>query len=146
MRATAKEKFMKRIHKMFTALCAAIAAIVLAISFAACGNAAGTYKFSSMEVDMGGMKVSVTAGEAFMGMTITEDAFVLELKDDNTWTMSVNFGGATDVTEGEWSAEGSTVTLTDDSGVSQSGKLDGKNFILSSEVEGMSASITFTKQ
>ena len=116
---------MKRIHKMFTALCAAIAAIVLAISFAACGNAAGTYKFSSMEVDMGGMKVSVTAGEAFMGMTITEDAFVLELKDDNTWTMSVNFGGATDVTEGEWSAEGSTVTLTDDSGVSQSGKLDG---------------------
>lgn len=146
MRATAKEKFMKRIHKMFTALCAAIAAVVLAISFAACGNAAGTYKFSSMEVDMGGMKVSVTAGEAFMGMTITEDAFVLELKDDNTWTMSVNFGGATDVTEGEWSAEGSTVTLTDDSGVSQSGKLDGKNFILSSEVEGMSASITFTKQ
>lgn len=146
MRATAKEKFMKRIHKMFTALCAAIAAIVLAISFAACGNAAGTYKFSSMEVDMGGMKVSVTAGEAFMGMTITEDAFVLELKDDNTWTMSVNFGGATDVTEGEWSAEGSTVTLTDDSGVSQSGKLDGKNFILSSDVEGMSASITFTKQ
>lgn len=146
MRATAKEKFMKRIHKMFTALCAAIAAIVLAISFAACGNAAGTYKFSSMEVDMGGMKVSVTAGEAFMGMTITEDAFVLELKDDNTWTMSVNFGGATDVTEGEWSAEGSTVTLTDDSGESQSGKLDGKNFILSSDVEGMSASITFTKQ
>ena len=137
---------MKRIHKMFTALCAAIAAVVLAISFAACGNAAGTYKFSSMEVDMGGMKVSVTAGEAFMGMTITEDAFVLELKDDNTWTMSVNFGGADDVTEGEWSAEGSTVTLTDDSGVSQSGKLDGKNFILSSEVEGMSASITFTKQ
>ena len=137
---------MKRIHKMFTALCAAIAAIVLAISFAACGNAAGTYKFSSMEVDMGGMKVSVTAGEAFMGMTITEDAFVLELKDDNTWTMSVNFGGTTDVTEGEWSAEGSTVTLTDDSGVSQSGKLDGKNFILSSDVEGMSASITFTKQ
>ena len=146
MRATAKEKFMKRIHKMFTALCAAIAAVVLAISFAACGNAAGTYKFSSMEVDMGGMKVSVTAGEAFMGMTITEDAFVLELNDDNTWTMSVNFGGATDVTEGEWSAEGSTVTLTDDSGVSQSGKLDGKNFILSSDVEGMSASITFTKQ
>lgn len=146
MRATAKEKFMKRIHKMFTALCAAIAAVVLAISFAACGNAAGTYKFSSMEVDMGGMKVSVTAGEAFMGMTITEDAFVLELKDDNTWTMSVNFGGTTDVTEGEWSAEGSTVTLTDDSGVSQSGKLDGKNFILSSDVEGMSASITFTKQ
>lgn len=146
MRATAKEKFMKRIHKMFTALCAAIAAIVLAISFAACGNAAGTYKFSSMEVDMGGMKVSVTAGEAFMGMTITEDAFVLELKDDNTWTMSVNFGGSTDVTEGEWSAEGSTVTLTDDSGVSQSGKLDGKNFILSSDVEGMTASITFTKQ
>lgn len=146
MRATAKEKFMKRIHKMFTALCAAIAAVVLAISFAACGNAAGTYKFSSMEVDMGGMKVSVTAGEAFMGMTITEDAFVLELKDDNTWTMSVNFGGATDVTEGEWSAEGSTVTLTDDSGESQSGKLDGKNFILSSDVEGMSASITFTKQ
>lgn len=137
---------MKRIHKMFTALCAAIAAVVLAISFAACGNAAGTYKFSSMEVDMGGMKVSVTAGEAFMGMTITEDAFVLELKDDNTWTMSVNFGGATDVTEGEWSAEGSTVTLTDDSGESQSGKLDGKNFILSSDVEGMSASITFTKQ
>lgn len=137
---------MKRIHKMFTALCAAIAAVVLAISFAACGNAAGTYKFSSMEVDMGGMKVSVTAGEAFMGMTITEDAFVLELKDDNTWTMSVNFGGTTDVTEGEWSAEGSTVTLTDDSGVSQSGKLDGKNFILSSDVEGMSASITFTKQ
>ena len=137
---------MKRIHKMFTALCAAIAAVVLAISFAACGNAAGTYKFSSMEVDMGGMKVSVTAGEAFMGMTITEDAFVLELKDDNTWTMSVNFGGTTDVTEGEWSAEGSTVTLTDDSGESQSGKLDGKNFILSSDVEGMSASITFTKQ
>lgn len=146
MRATAKEKFMKRIHKMFTALCAAIAAVVLAISFAACGNATGTYKFSSMEVDMGGMKVSVTAGEAFMGMTITEDAFVLELKDDNTWTMSVNFGGSADVTEGEWSAEGSTVTLTDDSGVSQSGKLDGKNFILSSDVEGMSASITFTKQ
>ena len=57
MRATAKEKFMKRIHKMFTALCAAIAAVVLAISFAACGNAAGTYKFSSMELDMGGMKV-----------------------------------------------------------------------------------------
>ncbi len=137
---------MKKMKKIATAIVAALAAVVLAVAFAACaGNYAGTYKFSSMNMDMGGVTVELKANEAFMGVTITEDAYVLEVKDDNTWTLSVNFMGETAVESGTWRDDGGLILVASD-GSEQSVDVNGNNLVMSYSDSDMSASITFVKQ
>lgn len=72
---------------------AAVVFAVLLVCMAACSTGiTGTYKFSSMSMNQGGLSVEVKAGEEFMGVTITEEAYSLTVNEDNTWTMKVNVG------------------------------------------------------
>ena len=141
MRATAKEKFMKRIHKMFTALCAAIAAVVLAISFAACATdvAGKIYKFETVELNTeeelteleqaAADLVVAAAKEVMADMTIefSEDGSVVvggTIGDATTGTYTqdgdiVSFTGVNDVIAAQATASGNTLEfLTEESGFS----------------------------
>lgn len=72
---------------------AAVVFAVLLVCMAACSTGiTGTYKFSSMSMNQGGLSLEVKAGEEFMGVTITEEAYSLTVNEDNTWTMKVNVG------------------------------------------------------
>lgn len=100
---------------------AAVVFAVLLVCMAACSTGiTGTYKFSSMSMNQGGLSVEVKAGEEFMGVTITEEAYSLTVNEDNTWTMKVNVGeeftqsGTWEEKDGKYlfSAEGKNMEVT----------------------------------
>lgn len=132
--------------KFLTFISAAIAAAVIAILFAACSaNYAGTYKFDSMKMDMGGAIIEVKAGEPFNGVTITEDYVVLEIKDDETWVMTTNMGSQGATEEGTWTTNSEGIVLKASDGSEIVGKLSGKILTLSENEEGMSMTINLKK-
>lgn len=102
---------MKRTMK---ALLEAVVFLTLCLCLAACSKGiTGTYKFSSMSMNQGGLSVDVKAGEAFMGVTVTEDAYTLTVNEDNTWTMTVNMGQ--NVTQsGTWEEKDGKYVFTTD--------------------------------
>ena len=131
--------------KFLTVISAAIAAVVIAVLFAACAaNYAGTYKFDSMKMDMGGAIIEVKAGEEFSGMTLTEDFMVLEIKDDETWTMTMNMGGANSES-GTWTTNSEGIVLKDSSGEEVVGKLSGNLLTITMSQDGMSATYNLKK-
>lgn len=131
--------------KVLTIISAAIAAVVIAVLFAACSaNYAGTYKFSSMSIDMGGATVEIKAGEEFQGVTLTEDAMVLEIKDDETWTMTTNMGGSMSES-GTWTTSSEGIVLKSSDGSEIVGKLSGNTLTIEQTESGMSMSISMTK-
>ncbi len=100
---------------------AAVVFAVLLVCMAACSTGiTGTYKFSSMSMNQGGLSLEVKAGEEFMGVTITEEAYSLTVNKDNTWTMKVNVGeeftqsGTWEEKDGKYlfSAEGKSMEVT----------------------------------
>lgn len=100
---------------------AAVVFAVLLVCMAACSTGiTGTYKFSSMSMNQGGLSLEVKAGEEFMGVTITEEAYSLTVNEDNTWTMKVNVGeeftqsGTWEEKDGKYlfSAEGKNMEVT----------------------------------
>ncbi len=100
---------------------AAVVFAVLLVCMAACSTGiTGTYKFSSMSMNQGGLSLQVKAGEEFMGVTITEEAYSLTVNEDNTWTMKVNVGeeftqsGTWEEKDGKYlfSAEGKSMEVT----------------------------------
>ena len=100
---------------------AAVVSAVLLVCMAACSTGiTGTYKFSSMSMNQGGLSLEVKAGEEFMGVTITEEAYSLTVNEDNTWTMKVNVGeeftqsGTWEGKDGKYlfSAEGKSMEVT----------------------------------
>lgn len=100
---------------------AAVVFAVLLVCMAACSTGiTGTYKFSSMSMNQGGLSVEVKAGEEFMGVKITEEAYSLTVNEDNTWTMKVNVGeeftqsGTWEEKDGKYlfSAEGESMEVT----------------------------------
>ncbi len=100
---------------------AAVVFAVLLVCMAACSTGiTGTYKFSSMSMNQGGLSLEVKAGEEFMGVTITEEAYSLTVNEDNTWTMKVNVGeeftqsGTWEEKDGKYlfSAEGKSMEVT----------------------------------
>ncbi len=120
--------------KAVKGLLAAIVFLTLCLCMAACSKGiTGTYKFSSMSMQQGGMAVEVKAGEAFMGVTITEDAYTLTVNEDNTWTMKVNMGE--EMTQsGTWEEKDGKYLFTNN-GESMEVSLDGNT--LTFEQEGM---------
>ncbi len=131
--------------KVLTIISAAIAAVVIAVLFAACSaNYAGTYKFSSMSMDMGGATVEINAGEEFQGVTLTEDAIVLEIKDDETWTMTTNIGGAMTQT-GTWTTSDGGIVLTGEDGSEITATVSGNTITISETYSGTTQTITLKK-
>ena len=90
---------MKRLK---AALLAVLVAVLGLICLTACGAKEGVYKFSYMKMTQGAMTIEIKAGESYMGMTLSEDFMVLELKEDGTATMSVDGMGTTETVNGTW--------------------------------------------
>ncbi len=90
---------------------------------------AGTYKFESMSYSVGGLEISIKAGQEYLGVTVTEDFAVLELKKDGTGIFTSQ-GESTEMT---WEKDGDIIKLTAD-GETVEVKIDGDKLIL--EVDG----------
>ena len=93
---------------------AALALLMSVVLFAACGDGnsgsdpVGTYKFSSMT--MGEETYKVGDEIPGLGQKFDENYLTIELKEDNTFTMSVM--GIPGGEEGTWELDGKTLTLT----------------------------------
>lgn len=83
-------------------LLAVLVAVLGLMCLTACGAKEGVYKFSYMKMTQGAMTIEIKAGESYMGMTLSEDFMVLELKEDGTATMSVDGMGTTETVNGTW--------------------------------------------
>lgn len=135
--------------KIVTAITAALAAIILAVCFAACGaNYVGTYKFNSMKMESPGMTMEYVVGENYGGITFNEDVCTVEIKEDGTWSMSMNLLGTSQDVTGTWTTnEEGNVVLTDDAtGESQVAKLDGSTLVIEEDQSGMTMQITLKKK
>lgn len=82
---------MKRLK---TVLCAVLVAVLGLICLTACGKT-GTYKFSYMKMTQGATSIEIRAGESYMGLILSEEAFVMELREDGTASMSMDMFGET---------------------------------------------------
>ena len=81
--------------KVISAIVTAFTVLTMCICLAACAKSVeGTYKFSSMSMQNGSVSVEIKAGESYMGITVDSDAYVLTMKNDNTWTMEVKLGSS----------------------------------------------------
>ena len=120
--------------KVIAGIVSALAVVVLCMCLTACSTGiVGTYKFSKMSMTQGGISVEIKAGEEYMGVTVSEDAYTLEVKEDNTLELKVNMGQ--EMTEtGTWEEKDGKYILTID-GESIEGTLNGN--VLSFEMEGV---------
>ena len=107
--------------KVVAAFVSVIAIVAICAFMSACATGfTGTYKFSKMSMSQGGMSIEIKAGESYMGVTVNEDAYTLEIKEDNTFVLKANMGDEF-TEEGTWeerdgkyylSADGEEVEVT----------------------------------
>lgn len=103
--------------KFIAAICMAVMAVVLVVTLAACGGGnsevAGTYKLHSMYMKDNNTETTVEVGDEFMGEVITAEAYMFELRQDNTFTFTMGMGMDEPMTqEGTWALEGDKLSLT----------------------------------
>lgn len=97
----AEKKENKKMKKVLAALLSSIAIIALCIGMTACSTTfTGTWKLSKMTISAGGVTQVIEVGKEYNGMTIAADAIILEIKDDNTYTLK---GQMSDAMGGEQS-------------------------------------------
>ncbi|MDE6274202.1 MAG: hypothetical protein K2L87_04050 [Clostridiales bacterium] len=87
-----------------------VVAIIGILCLVACGgDPVGTYKFDSMSGKMEGVSIDVKVGDKLMGMIeLTEDYMVIEIKEDNTYTMKM---AGQNAGSGTWEQSGSKIIL-----------------------------------
>ena len=79
-----------RMKKWAVGILVAVSAIIMSIAVSACGTTTieGTWYFSSMTVSAQGMTQTVKAGQNYGGSVIEKEYIVLEIKEDNTFSLS----------------------------------------------------------
>lgn len=140
---------MKKLKKLLVVFLAVAALAICSLCFAACGSsnsAVGTWKFSSMTTTAEGVTIDVKAGESYMGITLSEDYLVIEIKDDGTWVLTTTMMGESDTQEGTWTQDGKTISFVSD-GKTQNGTIDGDELTLSSGDDfGADMTLVFTRK
>ncbi len=130
--------------KLVATISAVVTTVLMCVLLTACsGSIVGTYKFSSMSMTLPGMEMNYKAGEEYNGMTLTEDAIILEVKEDNTFTLTANMGGMPSA-NGTWKEEDGKYILTME-GEDQPVTLNGKELTMDMSQEGMSMKIVLKK-
>ncbi len=128
--------------KLVATISAVVTTVLMCVLLAACsGSIVGTYKFSSMSMTAPGMEINVKAGEEYMGTTLKEDYIVLEVKEDNTFTMTT--AGA-EAVNGEWREEDGKYILTV-AGEDQTVTLKGNELTMEMSQSGMSSKVVLKK-
>lgn len=69
------------------------AIVVCFFLMSACSTTAGTYKFESLSYSQNGVEVNISAGEQYMGVTLTEDFMSFTFDKDGTGSATLQ--GAT---------------------------------------------------
>lgn len=77
----------KRFWCLFLSLAVSI---VCLCSLVGCGGKAGVYKLDSITVEALGASVTYKTGEEYLGTTLSEDLFTIELKDDGSFTLTAD--------------------------------------------------------
>lgn len=116
-------------------------ALAMIVSLAACGggggnSAAGSYKLT--ELNAGGINMNLEDLAATAG---TEINIMLELKDDNSFSLDMSALGTGQSLSGTWKADGDNLVLTAD-GSDLPVTFDGKTLVM----EENGQSLTFEKQ
>ncbi len=137
---------MKKIISIVTTV---IMMVALCLTMTACSaSIEGTYKLESMTVEMGGVKVEIETGKEFQGITITEEAVVLTINEDKTWSMKVNLAGQKEDGDGTWEKRGGKYYLiSEENGVKEEveATINGKKLTLKATEEGASMQIVLSK-
>ncbi|MGN1061107.1 MAG: hypothetical protein ACI4QN_05175 [Candidatus Coproplasma sp.] len=133
-------------RKFLTSVCTAVTIALLAVLFAACGakSYVGTYKFASMSITNVEKTEEYVIGQPWGDDTLTENSYVLEIKEDGTVTLSSTIGGTTSVS-GTWKEENGALVITAN-GYSISGNLDGGKLTMEQIDEGMTTKMVFNKK
>ena len=124
---------MKRLK---AALLAVLVAVLGLMFLTACGAKEGVYKISCARVAEGSEVIEIRVGETYNGVTLTEDFFILELREDGTAFGSRDVMGEPMTSNGTWTEnaedknkvditfDGETVTFECD-GKTLRGTIDG---------------------
>ncbi len=105
--------------KIIATVASALALVLLVVCFAACSSGPeGTYKFSKMTITSGGKTITYEAGQEVDGVKYSEDMYVLELKSDNTYTLTAKFDpeDEPETQTGTWSEKDGKIVLTEKQG------------------------------
>lgn len=115
--------------------------LAMIVSLAACGGgggnaAAGSYKLT--QVNAGGINMDVDELASTAGVDIN---IILELKEDNSFSLDMSALGMGQSLSGAWKADGNNLVLTSD-GNDLPVTFDGKTLVM----EDNGQSLTFEKQ
>lgn len=136
---------MKRMKKLIMQLGAIVAALIMCVMIASCGKEAitGTWKFYSESMSIGnGMSIELKVGLDYNGIKITEDFMTLEVREDNTFTLTTR----EETVSGTWKKEsGKQYSLTGSDGIPQIVNVDGNVLTMEASEEGLAVKVVFDK-
>ena len=126
--------------KVLAMVLVAVMLSALALTLVAC-SPAGTYKFDSVTMSYGAINYEYKAGEKIQGVSIDENAIILELNKDGTYVFTSTFPGYEIEEEGTWEKDGKKIVFDDGE---FEATIDGKTLTLEMD-EGMHMVIVLKK-
>lgn len=135
---------MKRMKKLIMQLGAAVAALIMCVMIASCGKEeiTGTWKFYSESMSFEGISVELKVGLDYNGIKITEDFMTLEVREDNTFTLTTQ----EETVSGTWKKEsGKQYSLTGSDGIPQIVNVDGNVLTMEASEDGLAVKVVFDK-
>ena len=96
-------------------------------------------------MDMGGLEVNVKVGEEYEGVTLKPDLVVLEVKDDNTFTISMSMGEST-TESGTWSVNDEGKLVLESAGQEMVAQNEGSTLVIEQSTSCGTVSMTLKKQ
>lgn len=132
--------------KVFAGLVSALAVAMLCVCLSACSEGiTGTWKFAQTYTSYDGGEQTIVAGDEFNGDVITEDAFMLEINEDNTFTIKGSLAEKTgEAGSGTWEkVDGKYNLYLNDNTLEFT--LKGNELIFEKIEEDSTLIITFTK-
>ena len=126
--------------KVLAMVLVAVMVSALALTLVAC-SPAGTYKFDSVTMSYGAINYEYKAGEKVYGVSIDEDAIILELNKDGTYVFTSTFPNWEVDETGTWEKDGKKIVFDDGE---FEATIDGKTLTLEMD-EGMHMVIVLKK-
>lgn len=127
-----------------------LAVIVSCLCIAGCANPdpVGVWKFKEMSADSDGMKLKYEAGKSYMfgQLVFTEDSVVLEVKDDNTWTITMSMTDNNESESGTWEVKSGKVHFYNQDGEDEVATISGNELTMNHREEGLDYKLVLVLQ
>lgn len=127
--------------KVLAMVLLAVMVSALALTLVAC-SPVGTYKFDSVTMSYGAINYEYKAGEKVYGVSIDEDAIILELNKDGTYVFTSTFPNWEVDETGTWEKDGKKIVFDDGE---FEATIDGKTLTLEMDEDGMHMVIVLKK-